>query len=137
MLIFYPAGKIMDVKGRAWIAVPCMGIMAVALVLLPLTHGVGTFMAVAMLLGFGNGIGSGIVLTMGVDYAPVEGRAKFLGLWRLMADAGAMGGPVMLSGMVAVATLGVAIWSMAAVPYGVGVVRLLHPRIRSERMDPP
>ncbi len=115
MLIFYPAGKIMDLKGRVWVAVPCMGIMAVALFLLPFTHGMASFMAVAMLLGFGNGIGSGIVMTLGADYSPVHGRAKFLGLWRLMADTGAMGGPILLSGMLAVAGLGIGIWSIGAV----------------------
>ncbi|MBP2387031.1 MFS transporter [Paeniglutamicibacter kerguelensis] len=115
MLIFYPAGKVMDLKGRVWIAVPCLVIMAIAMSLLPLTTGIGMFTAVAMLLGFGNGIGSGIVLTLGVDYSPVHDRARFLGVWRLMADAGAMGGPILLSGMLAVATLGIGIWSIAAV----------------------
>ena len=41
MLVFYPAGKVMDRKGRAWVAVPSMLIMAVALMLTPLTHGCG------------------------------------------------------------------------------------------------
>lgn len=30
MLVFYPAGKVMDRRGRVWVAVPCMLIMAVA-----------------------------------------------------------------------------------------------------------
>lgn len=138
MLIFYPAGKIMDVKGRAWIAVPCMSIMAVAMFLLPMTHSIGTFAAVAMLLGFGNGIGSGIVLTLGVDYSPGEGRAKFLGLWRIMADAGAMGGPVLLSGMLAVATLGIGIWSIGAVSVlGAALFGYFIPRSGLKRIAAP
>ena len=39
MLVFYPAGKVMDRKGRAWVAVPSMLIMGVALLLTPFTHG--------------------------------------------------------------------------------------------------
>src|SRR4030095_2264517 len=33
MLVFYPAGKVMDRKGRAWVAVPSMLIMGTALML--------------------------------------------------------------------------------------------------------
>ena len=39
MLVFYPAGKVMDRKGRDWVAVPSMLIMGVALTLTPFTHG--------------------------------------------------------------------------------------------------
>ena len=39
---------------------------------------------VALLLGFGNGLGSGIVMTLGADFAPARGRAEFLGVWRLV-----------------------------------------------------
>ena len=138
MLIFYPAGKIMDIKGRAWIAVPCMVCMALALGLLPLTTGLGSFAAVAMLLGFGNGIGSGIVLTLGVDYSPAQGRAKFLGLWRLMADTGVMSGPILLSVMVAFASLGVGIWSIGAVSLlGAGIFGYSIPRSTRKRMAEP
>ena len=35
MLLFYPAGKIMDQMGRLWIGVPSMLVMGVALALLP------------------------------------------------------------------------------------------------------
>lgn len=138
MLIFYPAGKIMDIKGRTWIAVPCMVCMALALELLPLTTGLGSFAAVAMLLGFGNGIGSGIVLTLGVDYSPAQGRAKFLGLWRLMADTGVMSGPILLSMMVAFASLGVGIWSIGAVSLlGAGIFGYSIPRSTRNRMAEP
>lgn len=138
MLIFYPAGKIMDIKGRAWIAVPCMVCMALALGLVPLTTGLGSFAAVAMLLGFGNGIGSGIVLTLGVDYSPAQGRAKFLGLWRLMADTGVMSGPILLSVMVAFASLGVGIWSIGAVSLlGAGIFGYSIPRSTRKRMAEP
>jgi MFS family permease len=38
MLVFYPAGKVMDQKGRRWVAVPSMVIMGAALLLTPLTR---------------------------------------------------------------------------------------------------
>ncbi|WP_411731645.1 MFS transporter [Paeniglutamicibacter sp.] len=138
MLIFYPAGKVMDKRGRVWVAVPCMVVMAVALFLLPMTHSVPTMMAVAMVLGFGNGIGSGIVMTLGADYSPVAGRAKFLGLWRLMSDSGAMAGPVVLAALVATATLGAGVWAIGGVALlGAGIFGYFIPRTNRRRMGAP
>lgn len=115
MAMFYPAGKVMDRYGRVWVAVPCMVVMAVSLFLLPLTSSGGTLLAVAMLMGFGNGIGSGIIMTLGADASPDVGRANFLGGWRLCSDLGNAGGPLLVSGIAAVATLGPAILAMGVV----------------------
>lgn len=109
MLVFYPAGQVMDRKGRGWVAVPSMLIMGLALLLMPLTQGAWTLMLAAGLLGFGNGIGSGLIMTLGADHAPRAGRAHFLGLWRLMSDIGATCGPALLSVLVATSSLAVAI----------------------------
>src|SRR4029079_6272510 len=38
MLVFYPAGKVMDRRGRAWVAVPSMFIIGVAMMLTPFTQ---------------------------------------------------------------------------------------------------
>ena len=113
MLLFYPAGKIMDRFGRAWVAVPCMTIMGLALALLPLTHSAGTVLLVSLLLSFGNGMGSGIVMTLGADASPTVGRAQFLGGWRLCADLGNAGGPMLISGITLVASLGPAVLAMS------------------------
>jgi MFS family permease len=56
-------------------------------------------------MGFGNGIGSGIVMTLAADISPEAGRPTFLGLWRELADAGSGVGPVILSAVTAVAGL--------------------------------
>jgi MFS family permease len=105
-LTFYPAGKVMDVYGRRWVAVPCAIIMGISFVLMPLTHGAITLALVAMIMGFGNGIGSGIVMTLAADISPAIGRPTFLGIWRELADAGSGVGPVILSAVTAVAGLG-------------------------------
>jgi MFS family permease len=105
MLVFYPAGQVMDRKGRGWVAVPSMLIMGLALLLMPLTQGAQALMLAAGLLGFGNGIGSGLIMTLGADHAPRAGRAHFLGLWRLMSDIGATCGPALLSFLVATTSL--------------------------------
>jgi MFS family permease len=106
MLLFYPAGKVMDQMGRRWVVVPSLVIMGAGLLALPLTHNAQTLLLVAMVIAFGNGIGSGMMMTLGADHSPRDGRAHFLGLWRLMADAGALCGPVLLSLLAATLTLG-------------------------------
>ena len=109
MLVFYPAGKVMDKKGRNWVAVPSMLMMGAALMAMPFTHGAKTLLLVAVLIGFGNGIGSGMVMTLGADQSPRSGRAHFLGVWRLMADIGSSCGPALLSFLAATLSLGAGI----------------------------
>ncbi len=105
VLTFYPAGKVMDVYGRRWVAVPSAIMMSIAFLLMPLSHGAITLAFTAMIMGFGNGIGSGIVMTLAADISPEAGRPTFLGLWRELADAGSGVGPVILSVVTAVAGL--------------------------------
>ena len=38
MLLFYPAGSVMDRFGRIWVAVPCVVLLGVGMLALPLTH---------------------------------------------------------------------------------------------------
>ncbi|WP_111767963.1 MFS transporter [Nakamurella deserti] len=115
MLLFYPAGRAMDRWGRVAGAVPAMTILAVGHVLVPFTHSAGTLMAVGVLMGVGNGASSGLVMTLGADLAPPADRARFLGIWRLLADSGAGAGPLVLSGVTAVASLGVGVGTFGAV----------------------
>lgn len=106
LLVFYPAGKVMDVKGRRWVAVPSMIVMGLPLLLMPLTAGAASLLLAACVIGFGNGIGSGMVMTLGADHSPRIGRAHFLGVWRLMSDIGASCGPALLSFLAATLSLG-------------------------------
>ena len=109
MLVFYPAGHVMDRKGRRWVAVPSMLLMGAALMLTPLTHDARTLLLAAAVIGLGNGIGSGMVMTIGADHSPRHGRAHFLGVWRLLSDIGSSCGPALLSLLAAVLSLGAGI----------------------------
>jgi MFS family permease len=122
MLVFYPAGKVMDRKGRAWVAVPSMLIMGIAMLLTPFTHSALTLLLASLLIGFGNGIGSGMIMTLGADYSPVAGRAHFLGLWRLMSDIGSTGGPALLSAVTALVSLAAGIWCTALLGFAAAAV---------------
>ena len=113
MLVFYPAGKLMDLKGRLAVAIPFLTVMSGALFLIPFTATMLGFLLAALLIGLGNGLGSGIVMTLGADYAPPVGRAQFLGFWRLLSDIGIMGGPALLSLVTAAVSLSAGIWMSA------------------------
>ncbi|CAN5739440.1 MFS transporter [soil metagenome] len=115
MLLFYPAGKVMDRFGRLWIAIPSMSTMAVAMALLPLADTVVTVSLVAGLLGLGNGMGSGIVMTLGADVAPPTQRSSFLGVWRLFQDTGEATGPLLISAGTALGSLAAGIWVTAMI----------------------
>ena len=114
MLLFYPAGKVMDKFGRLWLGVPAMVLLGAAMATFPLTSTTAGLAIVAMLLGFANGLGSGIMMTISSDIAPSHGRPQFLGAWRLLTDIGIGTGPLILSAGAALGSLAVGVWVAAA-----------------------
>ncbi len=108
VLLFYPAGSIMDRRGRVWVALPVTATLGLGLLVLPLTNTLATVAAVAIVMALGNGLGSGIVMTLGADAAPVEGRAPFLGVWRLISLVGHNGASVVVGALAAVASIAAA-----------------------------
>ncbi|WP_109472292.1 MFS transporter [Ornithinimicrobium cavernae] len=123
MLLFYPAGKVMDHFGRLWIGIPSMVVLAISMTLLPLAHTIPTLALVAALMGLGNGIGSGLIMTVGADVAPPGERAAFLGVWRLFQDTGDGAGPLVIAAGAALGSLAAGIWVTAAL--GVGAAAAL------------
>ncbi|WP_433010135.1 MFS transporter [Kribbella sp. CA-294648] len=121
MLLFYPAGSVMDRFGRKWVAVPSMLVLGLAHLLLPLTHSAFTLTAVALVMGVGNGLGAGILMTLGADAAPPGGRAQFLGAFRLFADTGSGAGPFLIAGVTALAGLAPAVLVMGLTGWAAAV----------------
>jgi len=121
LLMFYPSGLLMDRRGRRIVAVSCLAGLGLGMALIPLTGAPGWFTAVALVVGLGNGFGSGIVMTLGADYSPSHARPQFLALWRLQSDAGLLAGPVVLSAVTALAGLAAGIWVIAVIA-GLGAV---------------
>ena len=136
MLLFYPAGKVMDQMGRRWVVVPSLVIMGAGLLALPLTSSAGTLLLAAMAIGFGNGIGSGMLMTLGADHSPRNGRAHFLGVWRLMADIGATCGPALVSLLAATLTLGAGIAVTGLISFvAAGQLAYWIPRAEARKRD--
>ncbi|GAA1130333.1 MFS transporter [Citricoccus alkalitolerans] len=115
LVMFYPSGFLMDRRGRRVVAVFCMAGLALGTALVPLTGSPWWFVAVAVVVGLGNGFGSGIVMTLGADYSPPEGRPQFLALWRQLSDVGMLTGPAVLSAVTGLAGLAFGIWAVAAI----------------------
>lgn len=105
LLMVYPGGWVMDRFGRATTAIPVAASAALACLLLPLATTVPAVTALMVLLALGNGLGSGVVMTMGADTAPAQGRAQFLGGMRLSGDIGMTSAPLLLSVAAAVLPL--------------------------------
>ena len=112
VLLFYPAGSLMDRRGRVWVALPVTVLLGAGLLVLPMTSTLVAVGAVAVVMGIGNGLGSGIVMTLGADAAPAVGRAPFLGVWRLLSLVGHNGAALVVGVVAAVASIGAASVSM-------------------------
>ena len=121
VLMFVPAGMLMDRFGRKVAAVPSFAVMAVGVALIPAADTALGLWVAALVIGFGNGLGSGTMMTLGADLSPPGATGEFLGVWRLIGDAGAVGGPLVVGAM----ATGLGLRASALVLAGVGVVATL------------
>lgn len=116
--LFYMAGVIMDRFGRKWAIVPSFSIQSAGMALVPFTTGPLGLLLAGMVIGLGNGIGSGTLMTLGADLAPAEARAEFLGVWRLIGDAGFTGAPLVVGAVADLLVLPAAALVIAAIGLG-------------------
>lgn len=120
--LFYASGQVMDRFGRLWAALPAMILMGAGFLALAFTRDLDSaamwFAMFAAVLGVGNGLSSGILLTLGADVAPKADPAPFLGSWRTLSDAGGAVAPLLVSAIAAATTL-------AAATGAIGILGLL------------
>ena len=121
MTMFPMAGYMMDNWGRKFAAVACIGGLSLGIVLVPFTQGFLTLTLAAIIAGLGNGLGSGINMTLGADFAPPRERGEFLGVWRLTGDSGSFAGPIMMGYIANTFVLATAF----TVTAGLGVIGML------------
>ena len=110
--LFYASGQVMDRFGRLWAALPAMVLMGAGFLALSVTHDLDAaamwFALFAAVLGVGNGLSSGILLTLGADVAPQDDPAPCLGSWRTLTDAGGALSPLLVSAIAAALSLSAA-----------------------------
>ena len=107
--LFYASGQIMDRFGRLWSALPSMIGLGVGHLVLAITHDLSSavpwFIAAAVFMSVANGLGSGILMTLGADLADQANPAPFLGAWRFTGDAGSAISPLALSALTAAVSI--------------------------------
>ncbi|MDH5737864.1 MAG: MFS transporter, partial [Gammaproteobacteria bacterium] len=126
MCLFPVAGYLMDHWGRRYAAIACIGILSLGLLMVPFTTSFGSLLLAATLAAAGNGLGSGINMTMGSDFAPAKERGEFLGVWRLLSDIGSFAGPLLMGWIANTMMLSAAFFATSAMgTVGVLIVLLL------------
>lgn len=131
--LFYTSGHIMDRWGRLWSVLPCMlglgsGFLALAFVH-DVSARVGWFVGIVVVLSVANGLGSGIVMTLGADLAPSPHPAPFLSAWRFASDGGQASAPLLVSLLTAVASLPIASAAIGVLAlFGAGLLARFTPR---------
>lgn len=117
--LFYVSGQVMDRFGRLWAVVPSMLMMSFSFLMLAFTGGLDSaamwFVALSAVIGVANGLSSGLLLTLGADLAPKQNPAPFLGSWRTLTSAGAAVAPLVFSGLLAFAPIGLATAAMGGI----------------------
>lgn len=131
--LFYTGGWIMDRFGRLWSAVPSMLGLGGGMLVLAFTHdvpdNVAWFVFAAMFLSVANGIGSGLLMTLGADLADKRNPAPFLGAWRFTSGLGGAVAPLLLSAITAIASLAVGAGVIGALGFvGAAVLARYVPR---------
>ncbi|QBE49288.1 MFS transporter [Leucobacter triazinivorans] len=142
--LFYTSGQVMDRFGRLWAALPATSAMALSFLVLACTHDLpgaeAWLLGCAVVIGIGNGLSSGILLTLGADLAPGDDPAPYLAAWRTLTDLGGAVAPLAVSAIAAVSLpLAAAATGVLAVLGSAGFARWIPryiPRARGGRRDP-
>lgn len=133
--LFFLSGWIMDRFGRMWAVVPSILGLGTGFFILAITHDIPTahlaWMAAAAVLAVSNGVGSGILMTLGSDLAPQANPAPFLGAWRMATTSGSAVAPVAISAAISIVSISAAAGGVA-VMCALGAVILIRtvPRTR-------
>ena len=133
LLLFPLAGFLMDRFGRLFAMVPAFSLVIFGLVLLGAANSSAAVVVAAIVMGIGNGLGSGTMLTLGSDLAPADAAGPFLAGMSLMQGAGRIVG-ALLVGLVG-DTLGLRAAALTfAVVMGAAIVWML--AVVGESSDP-
>lgn len=106
----YPSGYIMDRKGRHVNALISFSIVAVGFVLLALSYDQISFFLASMIIGLGNGFGSGLLITIGGDISNKMGKEKgvsFLAFWQFIGDSGSAAFPSLIGSLAELASISI------------------------------
>jgi len=127
-LLFPVSGFLMDRFGRLAAIVPAFSLMGAGLFLLAAASTGLAVTVAAIVIGVGNGLGSGTMLTLSADLAPAVAPSGFLAALGTIRDAGKIAGPLAVGIITDVASLSVsasamgvaAVAAVAVIVFGIG-----------------
>ena len=128
LLLFPIAGLLMDRFGRLYAIVPAFTLMGAGLFLLAAASTGLAVTIAAVVIGIGNGLGSGTMLTLSADLAPADAPSGFLAALGTIRDAGKVAGPLAVGIITDAASLSVsatvmgatALAAAAVIAFGIG-----------------
>jgi MFS family permease len=132
--MFVPAGILMDRFGRKTASVPSFAVMAIGTAMIPLSSSFITLLIVGLVIGAGNGLGSGAMMTLGADLAPTGATGEFLGIWRLIGDLGSFLGPIVVGVMAGVFSLQGSAYALSLIGFAAALTLAL--LVRETRAGP-
>ena len=95
-MAFFPlAGWMMDRWGRKFCSVPSFSVMGLGMFLVAVSDSWMLLLLASAVLGIGNGLGSGALMTLGADLSPPDRISEFLGAWRAIGEVGELSGSVL------------------------------------------
>jgi MFS family permease len=115
LLLFPAAGYVMDRFGRLSAMLPAFSLIALGLVMLGLAGTTGAVVLAGAVIGIGNGLSSGTMLTFGSDLAPADATGPFLAGLAALQDGGRVAGPLVVGVIGARAGLGAASIALALI----------------------
>jgi MFS family permease len=115
LLLFPVSGWIMDRYGRLAAMVPAFGLIAVGLLMLGFAESTTAVVLAGTVMGIGNGMSAGTMLTLGSDLAPADATSEFLAGMAVMQDVGRITGPLLVGVVGAALGLGAASIALAVV----------------------
>ena len=116
LLLVPIAGYAMDRFGRLAAIVPAFSLLGVGLLVLGLTHDTAGAIVAGIVMGIGNGMSAGTMLTLGGDLAPAD-SGPFLSALGMMQDLGVVVGPIIVGWLADTAGLSVSALILAGVMF--------------------
>jgi MFS family permease len=120
-----PAGYSIDKFGRKPMLILTLLVMAAGIVTLNHAHDFTSLLTVSLLIGLGNGIGSGINMIFSTDLAPDGSTGLFIAFWRVMTEIGMAVGPLLVGIISSAFTLGAAVPVIASFGLAGALIMLL------------
>ena len=95
-LLFPVSGFIMDRFGRLYSMVPAFSLMALGLLLLGFADSASEVVVAGIVIGVGNGLSSGSMMTMAADLAPNDASGPFIAGFNMASGVGSLVGPIIV-----------------------------------------